>query len=137
LNKKDVTFMTNHDDMEKESLLEETSIIETTDEDGQVHIFEKISEFEFSDQDYALLVYRGTPEQAEAYAANANSEDEEEVVVMRLGEEDGQEVFEAIEDEEEFARVVEFLDSFEDENTEINVGDVLAQMAQKKQDETP
>lgn len=123
------------DNMDQEPLLDDIDIIETTDEDGQVHIFEKISEFEFSEQAYALLVYRGTPEQAaEEQSANKGSaeEDEEEVVVMRLGEEDGQEVFEAIEDEEEFARVVAFLDTFEDETTEINVGDIMAQMAEEK-----
>jgi hypothetical protein len=77
----------------------ETDIIETTDEDGQVHIFEKISELEVDGQEYALLIYKGNSYDGETDEKKDEGY-EEEVVVMKISYEDGQEVFEAIEDED-------------------------------------
>lgn len=107
----------------------ETDIIETTDEDGQVHVFEKISELEVDGQDYALLIYKGN-EAEEGAEEKAESEEEgyeEEVVVMRITFEDGQEVYEAIEDEEEFEKVVAFIDNMDDDESgiAINLGDFV------------
>lgn len=105
----------------------ETDIIETTDEDGQVHIFEKISELEIEGQDYALLIYKGNEYEPEAEQEEGY---EEEVVVMRINVEDGEEVFEAIEDEEEFERVVKFIESMEvddEDGITIDVSDVAPQ----------
>jgi len=90
--------------------------IETTDEEGQVHIFEKIDEYEVDGKRYALLIYQAE-EDVENPPANGNSGDHvhsddcdhghsEEVVIMRIIEEDGSQVFEAIDDEDEFQRVV-------------------------------
>jgi len=107
---------------------EETDIIETTDEEGQVHIFEKISELEIDGQEYALLIYKGN----NADEAEKPQEEgyEEEVVVMKISYDDGQEVYEAIEDEEEFNKVVAFIDTMEDEDgdTAIDVEDFLSQL---------
>ncbi|HEY9746493.1 MAG TPA: DUF1292 domain-containing protein [Oculatellaceae cyanobacterium] len=116
-----------------EEFYRETDIVETTDEDGTVHIFEKLQELEVDGQDYALLIYKGNE-----YKEEAPEDEEEEVVVMRLSYEDGQEVFEAIEDEEEFERVVSYIENMEeDEEGEISVdvGELLAQMAEG--DENP
>lgn len=98
----------------------ETDIIETTDEDGQVHVFEKVSELEVDGQEYALLIYKGNqPEEVEGEEDKEEDDSaegyEEEVVVMRISYEDGQEVYEAIEDEAEFEKVVAFIDNMEDE----------------------
>ena len=40
---------------------------------------------------------------------------------MKISYEDGQEVFEAIEDEAEFERVVAFIDSMEDDDSEVSI----------------
>ncbi len=97
-------------------IFEETDIIETTDEEGQVHIFEKISELEIEGQEYALLIYKGNSVDEEAAEKSEEEGYEEEVVVMKISYEDGQEVFEAIEDEDEFNKVVAFIDTLEDED---------------------
>lgn len=113
---------TGHDD----SFYNETDIIETTDEDGTVHVFEKIQELEVEGQEYALLIYKGNE-----YKPSEEPEEDEEVVVMRLSYEDGQEVFEAIEDEAEFERVVAYIETMEDDEESevaIDIGDFLAQM---------
>ncbi|MCE3234893.1 MAG: hypothetical protein K0Q50_1073 [Vampirovibrio sp.] len=107
----------------------ETDIIETTDEEGQVHIFEKVSELEVEGQEYALLIYKGSGEQEESEASK-ESDEEEEVVVMKISYEDGQEVYEAIEDEEEFERVVAFIENMDDDDSEVSIdlGDFIGQM---------
>ncbi|WP_303674472.1 DUF1292 domain-containing protein [Vampirovibrio chlorellavorus] len=103
----------------------ETDIIETTDEDGQVHVFEKVSELEVDGQEYALLIYKGNqPDELDEEAEEgAESEEgyEEEVVVMRISYEDGQEVYEAIEDEAEFEKVVAFIDNMDDEEGDVEI----------------
>ena len=101
-------------------LYNETDIIETTDEDGQVHIFEKISELEVDGQEYALLIYKGNSFDGEAEEKKDEGY-EEEVVVMKISYEDGQEVFEAIEDEAEFEKVVAYIDSLEDDDSEVSI----------------
>jgi hypothetical protein len=98
----------------------ETDIIETTDEDGQVHIFEKISELEVDGQEYALLIYKGNSYDGETDEKKDEGY-EEEVVVMKISYEDGQEVFEAIEDEAEFEKVVAYIDSLEDDDSEVSI----------------
>ena len=107
---------------------EETDIIQTTDEEGQIHVFEKVDELEIDGQEYALLIYKGTD-----YDENKPVEEghDEEVVVMKISYEDGQEVFEAIEDEEEFERVVSFIENMEvDDEDEISIdlGDFLTEL---------
>ena len=99
-------------------IFEETDLIETTDEEGQVHIFEKISELEIDGQEYALLIYKGNSVDEEAAEKSEEEGYEEEVVVMKISYEDGQEVYEAIEDEDEFNKVVAFIDTLEDEDGE-------------------
>ncbi len=101
----------------------ETDIIETTDEDGQVHVFEKVSELEVDGQDYALLIYKGNQaeDQEDEEAKEGEEGYEEEVVVMRITYEDGQEVYEAIEDEAEFEKVVAFIDNMDDEEGDVEI----------------
>lgn len=117
-----------------EQIFSETDIIETTDEDGTVHVFEKIRELEVEGQDYALLIYKGNEYKEPEEGAE---EQDEEVVVMRLSYEDGQEVFEAIEDEAEFERVVAAIEALENEEEgeiSIDVADFLAEMQSKEAD---
>lgn len=101
-------------------------VIETTDEEGNVHIFEKVDEYEFDGKTYALLVYQGgdadDDEEAEgghqhgpgcSHGSAEEGDDEgydEEIVVMRIGYEGGEQIFEAIDDEDEFQRVVAYIE---------------------------
>ena len=107
---------------------EETDIIQTTDEEGQIHVFEKVDELEIDGQEYALLIYKGTDYEEGKPAEEGH---DEEVVVMKISYEDGQEVFEAIEDEEEFERVVSFIENMEvddDDEIAIDLGDFLSEL---------
>lgn len=111
-------------------IFDETDIIETTDEDGKVHIFEKISDLEIDGQEYALLIYKGDSIDEEGAEKPQEEGYEEEVVVMKISYEDGQEVYEAIEDEDEFNKVVAFIDTLEDEDGEaaIDVEDFISNL---------
>ncbi len=113
----------------------EAEIIETTDEEGQVHVFEKIDEIEIDDEEYALLVYKG--ENVEEHSDEEGYE--EEVVVMKISYEDGVEVYEQIEDEEEFQRVVKFIEemSAEDGDFVVNLGDLLSELSDDDEDDEP
>ncbi len=82
-------------------------VIETTDENGQVHIFEKVEEYEWNDQRYALLIYQGDDEEE----SDEDTDYDEEIVVMRIVKDDDVEVFEAIDDEDEFQGVVKMIEA--------------------------
>lgn len=92
--------------------IDEAPIIFTTDEEGVEHRFQMIDMIEVDGQTYGLLLYLG--EEQEPQADDAQGYDEE-VVVMRIIEEDGEQVFEAIEDEDEFAKVVAYVEAMEAE----------------------
>ena len=91
--------MTNHEDMEEQ-------LIETIDEDGNVINFELIDIVQVEDDDsikdneYALLL---------PVDENSDSDEEKEVVLMKLIKDGEEYLFEAIEDDEEFDKVVEYI----------------------------
>lgn len=87
---------------EKENA-EERQLIETIDEEGNVIKFELFDVVEFEDNEYALLL----PEEQD--------EDDDEIVLMRLSKDGEDYLFEAIEDDEEFDRVSEYIENLEDE----------------------
>lgn len=79
------------------------NIIEITDDDGTVIKCELCDIIEFEDKQYALLI-------------EADSEDENpEVVLMRYLEEGEESYFETIDDDEEFERVSEYIESLDPE----------------------
>lgn len=82
----------------------EDLIVETMTEDGELVQFEVFDIIEFEDKEYALLMPVG----------EENSE-ESEIVLMRLITEGEDYVFESIEDDDEFERVSEYIESLEDE----------------------
>lgn len=113
-------------------------IVETTDEAGNVYIFEKIREVEFEGNTYALLRYpqgdqptNGSTPPAEPTDNGINSlqaigsdddEEEDRILLMRLSyDATGAEIYDMIEDEDEFERLSahiaekEGLDDDEDE----------------------
>ena len=90
--------MENFDEME-------SNIIQTKDENGDTQSFELVDVFKVNDKDYAALIRvndDGTPLDSE----------EEELILMRLIEEEDNYTFEEIEDDDEFNAVV---DAFENE----------------------
>lgn len=83
----------------------ESNIIQTKDENGEMQSFELVDVFKVNDKDYAALIKvndDGTPVDSE----------EEELILMRLIEEEDSYSFEEIEDDAEFEAVV---DAFENE----------------------
>ena len=84
----------------------ESNIIQTKDENGELQSFELIDVFTVNDKDYAALIKvseDGTP---------LDKDEEEELILMRLIEEEDSYTFEEIEDDDEFNAVV---DAFENE----------------------
>ncbi|MBE7705335.1 MAG: DUF1292 domain-containing protein [Cyanobacteria bacterium SIG29] len=78
-------------------------LIETIDENGNKVTFELIDIVTVDDIEYALLLPKDV-------------EDEEgEILVMRLKKEGDEFTFEAIEDDDEFNKVAEYIEELEDE----------------------
>lgn len=99
--------MTNHEDMEEQ-------LIETVDEDGNVINFELIDivqvedDESIKDNEYALLL---------PVDENGEERDEEkEVVLMKLIKDGEEYIFEAIEDDAEFDKVVEYINILQSQN---------------------
>lgn len=82
---------------------EERQLIETVDEEGKIVSFELFDIVEFEEQEYALLLPAET------------DNDEDEVVLMRLTKDGEDYLFEAIESDEEFDKVAEYIESLTDE----------------------
>jgi uncharacterized protein YrzB (UPF0473 family) len=82
---------------------EEVQVIETVDEDGNVVKFELFDIVEVEEKEYALLL------------PVENSEENEEIVLMRLTKEGEEYLFEAIEDDEEFNKVSEYIESLDED----------------------
>jgi hypothetical protein len=91
---------------EKNMAIDEENIIELTDDEGNVLKCELFDIIEFEGSQYALLV--------EADAA----EDEPEVVLMRYSEEGDDVFFETIDDDEEFEKVQNYIESLEEDDEE-------------------
>lgn len=81
---------------------EEKRIIETVDENGNEVKFELFDIVEFEEQEYALLT-------------NPEDDNDENIVVMRLLKDGEGYSMETIEDDDEFERVSEYIESLEDE----------------------
>ena len=84
----------------------ENNIIEIIDEDGTVIKCELFDIIEFENKQYALLI-----------EADAQDEDPE-VVLMRYIEEGEESFFESIDNDEEFQKVSEYIDSLDMEGDE-------------------
>lgn len=87
--------------MTKEEKQEEKQLIETVDEEGNVVVFELFDILEFEEKEYALLLPTDT------------DNDDDEVVLMRLSKDGEDYLFEAIEDDEEFDRVSDYIENLD------------------------
>lgn len=85
-------------------------IITITDEDGVEYVLEVLHTMEIDGTSYCAL----------APVTEADDDENLEVSILRIEEENGEEIFCAIEDEEELDRVYEIMmnDLFTDEETE-------------------
>lgn len=83
-------------------------IIETFDEEGNKVCFELLDIVSIDDVEYALLLPKG----------QEKAEEEEEILVMRLKKDGDEFSFEAIEDDEEFNKIAEYIEEIEDETEE-------------------
>ena len=82
-----------------EEMLEGADLLTLVDEDGQEHEFEIIDSLEQPDgAEYVALVPVLEDDDPEA-------EDSGELIILKVAEEDGEEVLEAVEDDEEFERI--------------------------------
>ena len=90
--------MTNHEEIEEQ-------LIETVDEEGNIINFELIDIIDMDGQEYGLLL----PKDDEG-----SSEEEKEAVLMKLTKDGEEYIFEMIEDDDEFNRVVDYIDSLDD-----------------------
>lgn len=91
---------------EKKKNEEEKQLIETVDEEGNVVNFELFDIIEYESKEYALLL-----------PADSDNDDDE-VVLMKLTKEGEDYLFEAIEDDDEFSKVSEYLENLADEVVE-------------------
>lgn len=83
---------------------EEKQLIETVDDKGNTVKFELFDIVEYEQKEYALL----WPED--------RAEDDDEVVLMRLIKEGEDYIFEAIDDDDEFQKVSEYIENLDDED---------------------
>jgi len=87
----------------------EDTIIETVDDNGDVIKFELLDVLELDGKEYGLLF---------PLDDNVDDEDEEaEAIVMRLIKEDESYVFERIDDDAEFNKVAQYIDSIREDLT--------------------
>lgn len=87
---------------------EEKQLIETVDENGNVINFELYDIVEVEGQEYALLIPAEKEDDAE----------EEELVIMRLTQDGEDYIFESVDDDEEFNKVAEYVESMDVEEEE-------------------
>ncbi len=92
--------MTNYEENEQQ-------LIETIDDEGNVINFELIDIVDMDGQEYGLLLPHDDKK-------NDDSDEEKEVVLMRLTKEGEEYIFEMIEDDEEFNKVVDYIDSLDE-----------------------
>lgn len=91
---------------------QEAPIIYTTDEEGVEHQFQMLDMIEVEGQAYALLLYIDPEAEESAEESEDDEDDVDELVVMRITKEGDEQVFESIEDEAEFDRVVDYVSEY-------------------------
>lgn len=80
---------------------QEEAIITLEGEDGHSYSCQILDIFEFEGQEYALLLKMGEPK-----SDGPEEEDEGSLVIMRLIQREDQSIFQTIESDDEFERVV-------------------------------
>lgn len=83
-------------------MAEEDQIIETLDENGNVVKFELYDIVEVDEQEYALLL-------------PVEEEESDEIVLMKLTKDGDEYLFETIDDDAEFDKVAQYVESMDEE----------------------
>ena len=91
-----------------EEMQQDENLVEILSEDGQVLKCQIYDVVDFEDKTYALLLPYGEDEEDE----------DSEVIVMEYVEENDEGYFQNIDDEQEFQRVCEYIQSLSDEDEE-------------------
>lgn len=86
---------------------EQASVITLEGDDGHSYSCQILQIFEFEGKEYALLLNLG---EAGSDEEEADAENEGSIVVMRLTERDEQSIFQTIESEEEFEKVINYVE---------------------------
>jgi uncharacterized protein YrzB (UPF0473 family) len=85
---------------EDEEQGQENAVITLEGDDGQSYACQVLDIFDFENKNYALLLNLGDQKE------ETKDDDKGSIVIMRLMQKDDQSIFQTIEDEEEFDRVV-------------------------------
>ncbi|MDL2219982.1 DUF1292 domain-containing protein [Ruminococcaceae bacterium OttesenSCG-928-O06] len=100
-------------------------LLSLEDEDGKEHNFEVLDAFEMDDERYlAMAPY--SEDAAERLAQNA------EILMMRLGEEDGEEYLDLVEDEEEFSAAMQVFFNRMSDVYDIDVDELRRQLEDER-----
>ena len=96
---------------EAQTQQQEEAVITLEGEDGHSYSCQILDIFEFDNQEYALLLKMDEPEKTEEAEADAEAAgDDGSLVIMRLVQRDDQSIFQTIESDEEFERVVKHVE---------------------------
>lgn len=93
--------------------MEETEalFVTLTDEDGEEETFQLVQTVEVDGRQYGVLVSADADMDENAPDEETDSEDEGDILILRVTQENGEEYFEEIEDDAEFQKVVQHLES--------------------------
>ena len=91
---------------EFEELELDSQLIQTEDEDGNLHNFELIDIIEVDEQEYGILLYVEDEKTEKTEEA-----EEQELAIMRLIKDGEGYIFETIEDEKEFEKISAFVEA--------------------------
>lgn len=80
-------------------------LIETVDEDGNVVKFELFDVVEVDEKEYALLL-------------PVDAKEDDEIILMKITKDGEEYLFETIDDDEEFEKVANYIESMQDEEDE-------------------
>jgi hypothetical protein len=91
---------------------QDENMITLEGDDGQSYSCQLIDIFEFEKQEYALLLKEVDPDPKKPASADKTAEADEDgsIVVMRLIQRDDQYIFQTIENDQEFDRVISYVE---------------------------
>ncbi len=96
-------------------LEEDETLITLEGDDGNAYACQLIDVFEFEKQEYALLLKMPEAGQAPLPSPPEGEQGEGSLIVMRLTQRDDQCIFQTIEDDKEFERVISYIEELAQE----------------------
>jgi hypothetical protein len=108
---------------------QDETLITLEGDDGHSYSCQLIDVFEFEKQEYALLVKNPDAQGTENKKAKPGEPEEGSLVVMRLLQRDDQCIFQTIEDDQEFEKVISYIE----ELAQQSLDETTNQIAQSEQ----